>query len=92
MTNAERNSKDRLFFLKRALMHAMNDFGGYPIRQDTMITAAAVKADDYRPTEQEFVEQLNAIRADGLADLKSTERGHVWKLSVSGQFWITQNP
>ncbi len=85
-------NRERNFFLKRALLHSLADCAGYPVIESALLASAAIKADHLRPTTAELSEQLRSIDTEKLATGVNTERGRMWKLSVSGQMWIAENP
>lgn len=82
----------RKFYIKRALMHSMGEGGSWPSPQGALFFSVGVKLEHLKPTEEEMKEQLQGIISDGLAERKSTERGHFFKLLLPGQFWLTENP
>lgn len=86
------NATDRKYFLKRALLHSLNDGGGFPVPQVALFASVGIKAEHLQPQEQELKEILLGAQTDGLVIVKHTERGHLFFLGLLGEQWIAKNP
>ena len=82
---------ERTYQLKRAVLRALDDCGGYVVREEVVRDQAALKVDYLAPTTAELDAALRTIDEERLAVALPTERGRKLGLTDAGRLWLAQN-
>jgi DNA-binding PadR family transcriptional regulator len=85
------NTTERTFFIKRALLLALEECGEKPVQESALRMSIEVKVDFLEPTTAEIDTVLRAIDRDRLCVSLPSERGPKYRLTDAGRLWLAEN-
>lgn len=86
------NATDRTFFLKRAVLRALDECSGYAVPESALRESVAIKVDHLAPSTDEIDAALRTVDTERLSVAIPSERGPKLKLTDAGRLWLAENP
>jgi len=86
------NATERTFFLKRAVLRALDECRGYAVPESALRESVGIKVDHLAPSTAEIDAALRTADAERLSVAIPSERGPKLKLTDAGRLWLAENP